>query len=206
MFSDTICPWCYIGFNRLNLVIQKFSKLKFKVIWRPFQLNPKMPKEGLERKKYLISKFGSQSEANLIYKKIEEEGINSNIFFQFNKIFITPNSFLSHKLLAYAHDKQKQSETLNSIFFQYFIEGADIGNKNKLLEIAMQNKIYDDELDKYLTSNEDNENLLNEENQARTLGINGVPCFIFNKSLVINGVQPTENYIHVIKSISKNVL
>ena len=137
--------------------------------WRPFQLNPQMPNEGMERKTYLELKFGSKENAENIYKKIENEGKLTNIYFQFNKIKKTPNSFLSHKLLAYAHIKQKQTEVLESLFYQYFIEGNDIGNLKILLQISKQTKIFDNDIEAYLISNRDSENLLHEEKYARKI-------------------------------------
>ena len=87
-----------------------------------------MPKEGINRDEYLNKKFGGKEQALRIYKNIEDEGQLANIYFQFKKIKITPNSFLSHKLLAFAFSKQQQNEVLEAIFFHYFIEGKNIGN------------------------------------------------------------------------------
>ena len=204
VFSDTICPWCYIGYKRLQNVIDSFSKYKFDITWRPFQLNPEMNTKGLDRQDYLNKKFGNKDNAHLIYKRIEEEGIKIGIHFQFNKIKVTPNSFLSHKLLAYAHKKKKQTQVLESIFYQYFIEGNNIGDLKKLLEIAKQTKIYDNDIENYLLSSDDSNNILNEEKYARDIGITGVPCFILNKEFVLNGAQSEENFIQMIESIVNN--
>ena len=163
-----------------------------------------MPVSGIKRDVYLKSKFGTKEKANTIYKKIEDEGKSINIHFQFNKIKNTPNSFLSHKLLAYAHSKKKQNEVLESLFYQYFIEGNDIGNLKTLIQLGRQTKIYDKNLEDYLLSNQDNENLLKEESQAKKIGITEVPCFIFNKEFVVSGAQPKENFNRIINSIKKN--
>ena len=90
------------------------------------------------------------------------------------------------------------------LFYQYFIEGNDIGDLKTLVLIAKQIKIYDEHIETYLSSNQDNENLLNEEQQARKIGITGVPCFIFNKVFVVQGAQPKENFIQIIDNIDKN--
>ena len=161
--------------------------------------------DGMNRDKYLQLKFGSLEKALSIYNNIEDEGRLINIYFQFKKIKVTPNSFLSHKLLAYAYTKNKQKEVLEYLFYHYFIEGKNIGDLNTLIQIAKQTTVYEEGIENYLLSNEDNTNLLNEEKQARTIGINGVPCFIFDKEFVVNGAQPTENFINIINSIKKNV-
>lgn len=161
-----------------------------------------MPVEGMKRDSYLISKFGTKENADSIYKRIENEGKLINIYFQFNKIKNTPNSFLSHKLVAYAYKKKKQIDVLESLFYQYFIEGNDIGNLETLIQLSKQANIYDENIKHYLESNIDNQSLLNEQEQAVKIGIKGVPCFIFNKELVVSGAQTKENFIKIIDSLN----
>ena len=174
-------------------------------MWRPFQLNPEMPLNGIDRHQYLTYKFGSEDNARSVYQRIEDEGKKNKIYFQFNKITKTPNSFFSHKLLAYAHNKKKQTEVLELLFYKYFIEGEDIGNLDVLIKVSKDGDIYDEHIEKYIISEDDNESLLNEEKQAKNIGINSVPCFIFNKEIVVNGAQPTKNFIQIIDSLNKNV-
>jgi len=164
-----------------------------------------MPHKGMNRELYLTSKFGSKDNAKSIYKRIEDEGKLNNIYFQFKKIKKTPNTFFSHKLLAFARSKQKQTKVLELLFYQYFIEGNDIGNIQTLVKIAKDTNIYDKNTENYILSNQDNDNLINEEKQARKIGINSVPCFIFNKAVVVNGVQPKENFIRIINSLNNYV-
>jgi len=164
-----------------------------------------MPHEGMNRELYLTSKFGSKDNAKSIYKRIEDEGKLNNIYFQFKNIKKTPNTFFSHKLLAFAHSKQKQTEVLELLFYQYFIEGNDIGKIQTLVKIAKDTNIYDKNTENYILSNQDNDNLINEEKQARKIGINSVPSFIFNKAFVVNGAQPKENFIRIINSLNNYV-
>ena len=189
----------------MNKALENFINYKFDIVWRPFQLNPDMPLDGMDRQKYLTAKFGSEKNATSIYQRIEDEGKKNNIFFEFSKITKTPNSFFSHKLLAYAHNKKKQTEVLELLFYQYFIEGKDIGSLDVLINVSKDADIYDDNIEKYIISNQDNNSLLNEEKQANNIGINSVPCFIFNKEIVINGAQPTKNFIQIIDSLNKDV-
>jgi len=163
-----------------------------------------MPLEGIDRNEYLNKKFGGREQAYKVYKRIEDEGKLVNIHFQFKKIKKTPNSFLSHKLLAFAFGKQKQSEVLESIFFNYFIEGKDIGDLDTIIEIVKQTNLYEDGIEEYLLSKKDNANLLNEAQQANAIGISGVPCFIFNKEFVINGAQPSDVFKNIINSLKAN--
>tara|TARA_Y100001970_G_C13996650_1_gene731082 strand:- start:33 stop:674 length:642 start_codon:yes stop_codon:yes gene_type:complete len=201
IYSDTICPWCYIGLNKLKSAIKEFALGRFDLVWRPFQLNPNMPSKGMKRNEYLKIKFNGEENAKKIYKSIHQTGLLNQIHFQFNKISITPNSFASHKLLAIAHTKKKQTEVLETIFYDYFIEGVNIGNVDELIRIAKQHEIYNDNTYKYLISNKDNKNLFAEEKQARQLGISSVPCFIINKKYVLFGAQNKEKFIEIFKNI-----
>ena len=203
IYSDTICPWCYIGHNKLLSAINLASKFKFDLVWRPFQLNPDMPYEGMERQKYLEVKFGGKQKAKDTYQSIYNVGIENNIHFQFEKIKTTPNSFASHKLLAIAHRMNKQSPVLESLFYSYFIEGIDIGNMEQLIIIAKQHNIYDDKTMQYLKSDEDRNNLLSEEIQARKLGIKGVPCFIINREFVLFGAQDKKKFLDIFNKMNK---
>ncbi|MBT4951425.1 MAG: DsbA family oxidoreductase [Pelagibacteraceae bacterium] len=202
IYSDNICPWCYIGYVKFYQAINHFKDYDFNVIWRPFQLNPDMSVQGIKRDFYLKSKFGTIKNADSIYKRIENEGRLINIYFQFNKIKIIPNSFLSHKLLAYAFKKKKQPQVLELLFYQYFIEGSDLSNLDALIQISKQTNIHDEKIKNYLISNQDNENLIREQEQAKNMGIKGVPCFIFNKEFVVSGAQTKETFIKIIHSLS----
>ena len=174
-------------------------------MWRPFQLNPEMSSDGMDRQQYLMAKFGGIDSARSVYQRIEDEGKTNKIYFQFNKIAKIPNSFLSHKLLAYAHNKNKQTEVLELLFYKYFIEGEDIGSLDILIKLSKDADIYDEHIEKYIISKEDNDSLLNEEKQAKNIGINSIPCFIFNKEFVVSGAQSTKNFIQIIDSLNKDV-
>ena len=204
IFSDTICPWCYIGKKRLDRAIKKFNTEEFMITWRPFQLNPNMQADGMDRTEYLVSKFGSEDAAKTIYDNIFEEGEKEEIHFQFDDIKITPNSFNSHRLLALAYQKKIQDRMIEDIFQSYFIRGEDIGDPTVLLDIAIKHNIDEDEFKNYLMNKENIEPLANEEIQARKMGINSVPTFIVNQQIVINGAQSVDNFELIFtKSLSK---
>ena len=188
--------------NKLKAAKNEFSSLKINLIWRPFQLNPDLPKVGMDRQKYLNLKFGSKENAKETYKSIYDVGLSNNIHFQFEKILITPNSFASHKLLALAHKFNKQTAVVETLFYAYFIEGIDIGDYDKLLLIAKQHKIYNDNTLQYLQSDKDRNNLLAEETHARQLGIQGVPCFIINKEFVLFGAQDKKIFLDIFHKIA----
>ena len=205
IFSDTICPWCYIGKKRLDNAINKHSHLEFKQTWRPFQLNPGMAPDGMDRQEYLVSKFGSADAAKTVYENIREEGLKEGIDFNFDSIEVTPNSFNSHRLLALAYEKKIQEQVLDDLFESYFLKGEDIGNPNILLSIAVNNSIDEDVFKNYLSNKDNIEPLGNEELQARKMGIDSVPTFIVNKQIVINGAQTSENFELIFQKLSGSI-
>ena len=202
IYSDVVCPWCYIGLNKIKQVTNEYlKKTKFELIWRPFQLNPDIALEGIERNKYLSNKFGGSKNSKKVYDKIYKEGLNNNIYFQFEKIKLTPNSFASLKLMALAHKYNKQTQVVETLFYDYFIEGVNIGDTKELIRIAKQHQIYNKNTLSYINSTEDNVSLLAEEKQARELGIKGVPCFIINKEFVLFGAQDANSFRKIFNSI-----
>ena len=160
-----------------------------------------MPLNGMNREEYLDEKFNGIENAKQIYKKIYEAGLRNKIYFQFDKILKTPNSFASHKLLALAFKVGKQTQVAETLFYSYFIEGMDIGEIESLNEIAKQHDFYNEKNSLYLESDKDNKNLLAEELHARELGVRGVPCFIVNKEFVVFGAQEKDYFLNIFKSI-----
>jgi len=160
-----------------------------------------MPFEGMDRQQYLSKKFGGSKNALKIYNVINETGKKIDIFFQFDKIKRTPNTLASHKLLALAHKQGKQNLIIESLFYSYFIKGKDIGQLKELIIIAKKNNLDEKETIHYLVSNQDNVNLLEEEVQARRMGIKGVPCFIVNKEYVLFGVQEKNSFINLFNKL-----
>ena len=205
IFSDTVCPWCYIGKKRLENALNKYQNLKIKQTWRPFQLNPGMPPDGMDRQEYLISKFGSSDAAKTVYENIYEEGVKEGINFNFDLIEVTPNSFNSHRLLALAYKNEIQERVLDDLFESYFLHGKDIGDPNILLQIAIKHKIDSEEFKNYLSDQENIEPLANEEIQAKKMGISSVPTFIVNKQIVINGAQTSENFELIFEKLKARI-
>ena len=205
IFSDTVCPWCYIGKKRLEKAINNHKNLEFKQTWRPFQLNPGMPPDGMDRQEYLISKFGSSDAAKTVYENIYEEGIKEGINFNFDIIQVTPNSFNSHRLLALAYKVDIQEKVLDDLFESYFLHGKDIGDPSILLQTAIKHNIDAEEFKSYLSDQENIEPLANEEIQAKKMGINSVPTFIVNKQIVINGAQTSENFELIFEKLKARI-
>ena len=128
IISDAVCPWCFIGKKRLEKSIDNFKSIEFDINWYPFQLNPEMPQEGVDRNLYLSSKFGGNQRANDVYNQIEKAGLSSGINFEFKKIDIMPNSLYAHILIEYSKEFNIQNKISDELFKSFFIDGKNIGD------------------------------------------------------------------------------
>jgi predicted DsbA family dithiol-disulfide isomerase len=195
IFSDTICPWCYVGKRRLARALEARPQPKLILRWRAFQLNPAMPVEGMSRERYVEAKFGSPDRAKRIYDAVISVGASEGIAFDFDAIRRTPNTLASHRLLRKAAQLGRQDELLDGLFAAYFVEGRDIGDKAVLAEIAENAGIPD--AGRFLAGVEGAEEVRDEDALARRQGINGVPCFIFNSRFLLSGAQEPESFFQL---------
>ncbi len=189
IFSDTICPWCLIGKRRLEKALAERPGLEVAIHWRTFQLNPQMPEDGMERQTYLAMKFGGPDNADMVYERIRTSGAEEGIDFAFEAIGRTPNTIDSHRLIRWAAGQDKETETVEALFQAYFFRGEDIGSLDVLLAAAESAGMDPAEARAFLESDALKLELQEEDRQARGLGIDGVPCFIFNGRHALAGAQ-----------------
>ena len=195
---DTVCPWCYIGKRRLELAIAMRPNCDVHIRWRPFMLNPDMPPGGIDRTAYLIKKFGSETRVRRVYGAIGEAGHSVEIDFAFDRIQRTPNSVSSHRLVRRAAGSIDVSPMVERLFEAYFIDGADIGDIDVLVDIAASYGLAADPIRRYLESDADVAEVYEENARAHRLGINGVPAFSFQGNMVISGAQEPEVLVRVL--------
>ena len=195
IFSDTICPWCYLGKRRLARALAARPQPKLVIRWRAFQLNPGMPPEGMERDRYIEVKFGGPERATRIYDAVKAVGAGEGIDFHFERIRRTPNTLASHRLLRKAARHGLQGVALDALFDAYFIRGLDIGDPAVLAEIGAGVGIPD--MAGFLANGEGIEEVKGEDGLARRQGINGVPCFIFNGRFLLSGAQEPESFFQL---------
>jgi predicted DsbA family dithiol-disulfide isomerase len=162
------------------------------VKWRPFQLNPTMPKEGMDRTAYLEAKFGSLDRFKEMEQRLLEVGSAEQIPFAFENIARTSNTFLAHRLIWYAGMKGPQDAMVDQLFKGYFEEGLDIGSLSILVELADRVGIKANE---FLTSEEGAAEVKAEESVGHKLGIRGVPYFVLDGTYEISGAQPPEIFL-----------
>ena len=196
--SDTICPWCYIGKRRFERALSSRPDIEVAVTWRPFQLNPNMPVEGLDRATYLVGKFGSEERVQEIFDSITDAGRGEDIPFAFDRISRAPNTVASHRLIRWAGEAGRQNEAVEVLFRRYFEDGRDIGDVGVLAELAAEAGLDRDEALAYLNSDEGAEEVKAEASYVSRLGISGVPCFILDGKYAVSGAQEPEVFVQAL--------
>jgi len=198
IFADTICGWCFIGQIRLNNALKNFTETKFEIQHIPFQLNPDMPKDGIERNKYLEIKFGGKEFAQPMYDRMTEEAKKEDLNFNLDNIKKTPNTVFSHLLIKIAEQTGVQNEIKEKIYQSYFIEGLDIGNKEILISIGKEFNIEEDVINNFFSPNNAKE-INSYISVAKKKEINGVPFFEIGKDFV-SGAQSSTSLESLIKA------
>lgn len=189
---DLVCPWCYIGKRRLQRALGLRPALQAHLHWRPFMLTPSMPPSGMERKGYLLNKFGTESRVRRLLGALEVTGQSEEINFNFDAIENTPNSQNAHRLVRYATAVGQGEPVVEALFRAYFEEARDIGSLDVLCAIGSSTGLIQDDVEAYLSSSQDVA-WVNEQNElSHRLGINGVPCYVINDEMALQGAQPAE--------------
>lgn len=199
MFSDTICGWCYIGKERLNQALEQLNLSTSIVTNLPFQLNPSMPKDGMERINYIKSKFGSIENAKPMYDNMIMQGEQENLQIKLDKIKRTPNTVKSHLLVDLARKYKVENNVITDLFESYFTKAKDIGDEDVLMFVAKKNKLATDEVKEYLNKEENIKKINKIDDVAKEMGITSVPFYIFNDQLSISGAQSVDYLIEAIK-------
>jgi len=188
--SDVICPWCFIGKRRFERALRLLPReTQIEVHWRPFQLNPDMPLEGIDRKLYRTRKFGSWERSQALDAQLAENGAGEGIQFAFDRMERTPNTFEAHRLILLAGEQGVQDGVVEALFQAYFVNAMDIGNREVLAGIATAAGM--DARD-FLESERGRQEVGAEESWARRLGVQGVPFFLINGVAAISGAQQPE--------------
>lgn len=194
IYSDVICPWCYVGKRRFETALETPGMPRqLAISWRPFELNPGMPAAGMERAAYRATKFGPEKSRQLD-AQMTEVGREAGINFAFDKMKRTPNTRLAHRLIwqAERESAQAQNALVNQLFRAYFEEGADIGRPDALAFFAKEAGLDAKAAEKALSSDESLEAVLDLEDAGLNMGIQGVPFFILAGKYAISGAQPPE--------------
>ena len=204
IFSDPVCPWCYIGKANLDRALEAAPEHPFQIEWHPFQLNPGMPAEGVDRAEYLEAKFGGKAKAVEIYARVEQAAREAGLTIDFSTIRRMPNTLNAHRLIHWAGLEGRQTAIVSALFRAYWREGRDIGQTATLVDIAEAAGMDRALTERLLATDEDSDALKARDIHARERGVTGVPCFIIGNQYVVSGAQPPQVWADVIAELRAN--
>jgi predicted DsbA family dithiol-disulfide isomerase len=193
IISDAICPWCWIGKRQLERARQALSdKLALNVVWKPFELNPGMPKEGVPRRVYRQAKFGSLEYSDKLDARVAEAGRAAGLAFRFDRVSWTPNTFDAHRLIWIAGQKGAQDAVVEALFNAYFHEGRNIGETTVLVDLAQEAGLDGAKVAKLLASGAGTAEVREELERAQDFGVDSVPTIAFKGEQLISGAAPAD--------------
>lgn len=203
IYSDTICPWCYLGKRRFDLAVAARPQYEPVVVWRPFELNPDVPVEGVDRETFMAAKMPDQARLEAAHVELERQGEASGIRFRFDLISRIPNTRRSHLLIAHAARRGLQSAVKDRLMRAYFEEGADIGELDELVRLGTEVGLSAAETRNALILRVGQDGVVAAERHASVLGITGVPTYIFDGQYTISGAQEVGIFARVFDQVAE---
>ena len=201
IMSDPICPWCYIGKRHLDRALAEVPDHPFVIEWHPFQLNPDMPAEGMDRRAYLEGKFGGKEGAVRAYAPVVEHAEAAGLKIDFEGMKRTPNTLDAHRLIHWAGIEGCQTAAVSALFEAYFVEARDIGDRDVLADIADAIGMDAAVVGKLLHSDADVDDIRKRDAHSRKMGVSSVPTFIVASKHAVPGAQPPELWLKVISEL-----
>ena len=195
VISDVICPWCYIGKRRLEKAVATFGREQVRVRWHPFQLNPRIPKGGMNRQEYRTAKFGSWERSLALDAQVAEAGRDEGIPFDYAKVMWTPNTLDAHRLIGLADKEGVQDAVVEAVFRAYFVEGRDISQTTVLLDVVAEAGLDRGRAEALLSGDEGLAAIRAAEEQARRSGVQGVPFFLINNTVALSGAREPSAFL-----------
>tara|TARA_B100000809_G_C15049802_1_gene498553 strand:- start:16 stop:672 length:657 start_codon:yes stop_codon:yes gene_type:complete len=204
--SDVVCPWCVIGFENLKKAIKELEdELTFEISWKPYELHPEIPTNGYDKELYMQQKFGS-NRGKGVYDEIIDIGKDLDFDFNFSKTERIPNTFLAHRLLWYAEQKNLQNELSENLFYAYFTEGKDIGSIEVLASIASELGLDKLKIISFLESETGSKEVEDQKLESIERSIGAVPTYIINDQYLIQGGQQPETFMAFLRKIQSKEL
>ena len=203
VISDVVCPWCYIGKRRLSAalsrVAQRHGDVDFRVSWHPFELNPDLPAEGVDRRRYLEDKFGGRERAEEVYARVREAGASVGLAFDFERIARQPSTLDAHRLVAWAQRQGAADTLVEALFRAYFVDGVFLGERDALAAIAGAAGFGAEAAGSMLAGSDGVDEVRGLESRVRELGVTAVPFFVFDDRFAVSGAQESDALAEVIE-------
>ena len=198
--SDVVCPWCYVGKRRLEAALAQSDDAAVAVRWRPFQLDPTIPPQGHDRRAYMRAKFRDDARLAEVHARLRAVGAEVGIDFDFEAISRSPNTLDAHRLIRWAAASGVQDEVVERLFSAFFEHGRDIGDRSVLAEIAGECGMDAEAVERRFDGDDDVAAVRAEIDEAQSLGVTGVPFFVFASRFAVSGAQSPEVLARAIKS------
>ena len=202
IYSDVVCPWCYIGKRRLDSALATPACDDVDVVWRPFQLYPNLPGAGMDRDEYLLLRYGDRADPGRAPGLIVQEGADAGITFDYSAIRRMPNTLTAHRLLDYAEGRSSatvQHELAEVLFRYYFCEGKDVGDVDTLCAAASEVGLDADEAHRYLDERADEDFMRARIRSAFEIGVVSVPCYLLGGGFMLPGAQNSDVMLQFIE-------
>jgi len=205
IFSDVICPWCFIGKKRLDNAL--VSELDEDVVlrWRPYMLYPKLPVEGINRQEFLTRRYGDTADPGRIPERIRIEAEGEGIELRFDLIGRTPNTMLAHRLMEFAHTLGRQHDLAERLFQAYFCEGKDVGDIDELVKQGAEIGLPAADTSSYLSGEEGLAEVTSQLQRAPELGVSGVPGYYLADAFLLPGAQTSETMLQIIRRVRTRI-
>ncbi len=200
--SDVVCPWCFIGKHRLETALTLVPDIPVAINWRPYFLNPWIPREGIGRQTYLETKFGSAERYAIIAERVVAAAAMEGLLYASDAIGPQPNTLDCHRLILWSRSATDPGNMKQRLMELYFSEGADLTDPKTLIQAAIDCGMDGDLVRRLLASDADVERIEEEATNAKEAGIDGVPCFIFGSSVIVTGAQSPEYLASAIERTS----
>jgi predicted DsbA family dithiol-disulfide isomerase len=202
VFSDTVCPWCYLGKRRFELALATRPQYEAVVTWRPFELNPDLPSDGADREAFMAAKGIDAGQSEAANAELMRLGEASGIQFRFDLISRLPNTRRSHLLIAHAARRGLQGPVKERIMRAYFEEGRDIGDPEELVRLGAEAGLIEAEARNVVILRVGQDGVVAAERHASVLGITGVPTYIFDGQYTISGAQEVAIFARVFDQVA----
>ncbi len=202
VWSDIMCPFCYIGKRHLEIALKQFPDLEVEVIWKSFQLDPTItPQPGKDVYSYLAERKGmSLEESKIMHQNVVDRAAEIGLIYNYDKAIIA-NSFNAHRLLHLAKKTGRGNLLKEKLLVAYFTDGKDFGDAQTLAELGKKSGLDLLEIQTVLQSDQFSKEDETDIQEAQDIGVRGVPFFVFERKYAISGAQPIETFVETITTI-----
>lgn len=201
VWADVACPWCWIGETRLYRALEQRPDIQPEVVWRPFQLQPDLPPQGLDWDELVRTKFGGPERARTMFQHVANAGAADGIEFNFDRVAAAPNTRDAHRLILLAQEAGIGREMAEALFRAYFNEGRDVGKTGVLADVAAGVGLDRDRVARFLAGDQLSRVVDESQAEAGALGVNGVPFFVLEGKYAFSGAQPVETFAAVLDRV-----